>query len=176
MSDNTDSQEAGDFPQAADADLADETVKFLAVKPGTVAPNGSPSPAAGYSASLGQVAAAAVPAAAAAALSAAASAPPIVLSGATTLTADAHGGKTLVLQSGASISLAWTDTGNGFACLLLNRSGAIIAPVLVGFSNPLPVNGNGEIALPSTGAASILCITPDGGTTAECWLIGDTAS
>lgn len=173
---STNDQEAADFPLATTAQLTAGTVKFTAVIRGGVNPDGTVTPSVGYSATAGQVADIATPAAAAQALAAAAGVAPIVISAATTLVAATHGGMTLVLQPGTQITVDWSQTGNGFACLLINRSGGIIAPALVGFTGSLPINGSGEIAIPSPGAASLYCLTPDGGTTAECWLVGDTAS
>jgi hypothetical protein len=109
-------------------------------------------------------------------LAAAVAVAPIVVDTAVSLTAAAHGGQTLLLEPGAALSLTWSQTGDGFQCLILNDSGTPIVPVLVGFSLSVPVNGGGAVAIPSPGAASLICTTADGGTTTKCWLVGDTAS
>jgi hypothetical protein len=109
-------------------------------------------------------------------LEAALSVLPIPITLATTLTGAVHGGKTLVAGVGAQITVDWSQTGNGFACLVLNESGLPLVPALLGFDTPLPINGSGEIAIPSPGAASLLCILNADGVTKECWLVGDTVS
>jgi hypothetical protein len=101
--------------------------------------------------------------------------PPIILTSTTTLTAETHGGKTLTVGAGAQVTVDWSQTGNGFGCLILNESGSPLVPALVGFDLPLPVNGSGKIAIPSPGSASILCAFGADGLTKKCWLIGDTA-
>ncbi|GAB0119493.1 hypothetical protein [Acidisoma sp. 7E03] len=97
--------------------------------------------------------------------------PSIIIDGPTSLTSDIHGGKTLVLQPGAQIAIDWNDTGDGFGCVVINRSGVSIFPMLSNFSMPVPQNGAG-VAIAAPGVASVLCIGLDGGATSECWLTG----
>jgi hypothetical protein len=136
MSGNADSQEAGDFPDATDAQLSSEEVKFLAVKPGSTNPDGSASPAEGYSAGLGALAGAVTPLIV----------PPdfvsVEITEDTALTSAAHNGKQLVISAAnVTITAAFSDVGDGFACKIWNVSGGNV--VMGGMVN---VNGTTRLA------------------------------
>jgi hypothetical protein len=98
--------------------------------------------------------------------------PPIVTSGALTLTA-AHDGRPVTLLPGSALTIDWSKTGNGFICVLLNRSGADLTPTLVGFTSSTVNNLFGMTKLTAGGLTALLVHTPDSGTTKIATAAGD---
>lgn len=82
---------------------------------------------------------------------------PVAISTPTALNAGTHAARLLVLTgAGNQISAAWSSTGAGFACTLLNRTGYWAKPGLVGFTQAL-LTGVSYGIRPG-GIANFLCI------------------
>jgi hypothetical protein len=96
-----------------------------------------------------------------------------LLSTATVLTQASHNARMLIANAGASLSLAWSNTGDGFSCVVVNRTGADLALALSGFTvNTAPTNADGFTRIRAGGVASLLVYSPDGGSTKICHLTG----
>ncbi|PZW37001.1 hypothetical protein C8P66_14811 [Humitalea rosea] len=103
--------------------------------------------------------------------------PSVVFAVATAITHAAHNARMLVANSGATLSVDWTATGDGFSCLIFNRTGADLGFTLTGFtSNTAPSNGDGLTRVKAGGIASLFCFSPDGGATKLCHLTGAAAA
>ncbi|MBP0491836.1 glycosyl hydrolase family 28-related protein [Pararoseomonas indoligenes] len=100
--------------------------------------------------------------------------PSAVTAGATALTFAAHNARMVIANAGTTLSLDWSATGHGFACMVVNRTGADLAVALTGFSAAM-VNPDGYAKVRAGAAASLLAFTPDGGTTRLCQLAGGGA-
>ncbi|WP_207418925.1 glycosyl hydrolase family 28-related protein [Roseomonas haemaphysalidis] len=97
----------------------------------------------------------------------------LLLAAATTVTYAAHNARMLIANAGASLSLSWANTGDGFSCVVVNRSGTDLALSLTGFtSNTAPTNVDGFTRIRAGGIASLMIYSPDGGTTKICHLSG----
>lgn len=97
----------------------------------------------------------------------------LLLSAATTLTYAAHNARMLIANGGTTLSLSWAGTGDGFSCVVVNRTGADLAMSLSGFTiNTAPTNTDGFTRIRAGGVASLLIYSPDGGTTRICHLTG----
>ncbi|WP_277753782.1 glycosyl hydrolase family 28-related protein [Muricoccus nepalensis] len=101
--------------------------------------------------------------------------PIVVLAAATPLTFAAHNARMLVANPGTTLSIDWANTGSGFSCMVLNRSGADLALPLTGFSAVIG-NPDGSTKIRSGGVASLIVFSPDGGTTKLCQLTGAGAA
>jgi hypothetical protein len=101
--------------------------------------------------------------------------PVVGLSGATALTLAAHNGRLVSANSGATLSIDWAATGDGFSCLVANRSGADLAIAMSGFSAATPSNPDGLTKIRAGGLATLLAFSPDGGTTKVLLLAGASA-
>ncbi|MFC0385077.1 glycosyl hydrolase family 28-related protein [Muricoccus vinaceus] len=97
--------------------------------------------------------------------------PVVALAAATPLVFATHNARMLVANSGTSLSLDWASTGNGFSCLVVNRSGTDLAVALTGFSAAI-ANADGYTRIRAGGVASLIVYSPDGGTTKLCHLTG----
>ncbi|UFN49516.1 hypothetical protein LPC08_02390 [Roseomonas sp. OT10] len=95
----------------------------------------------------------------------------LVLAAATALTQASHNARMLIANPGTSLSLDWAATGDGFSCLVVNRSGADLPVTLANFSGAI-VNSEGHTKIKANGVASLLVYSPDGGTTRLCHLTG----
>ena len=96
-----------------------------------------------------------------------------ILSGATTLTHANHNARMLIANTGTSLSLSWNNSGDGFSCVVVNRTGADLPLSLSGFTvNTAPTNADGFAKIRAGGVASLLVYSPDGGTTKICHLTG----
>lgn len=92
---------------------------------------------------------------------------------ATTVTYTAHNARMLIANAGTSLALSWTNTGDGFSCVVVNRTGADMALSLSGFTvNTAPTNVDGYTRIRAGGIASLMVYSPDGGTTKVCHLSG----
>lgn len=99
--------------------------------------------------------------------------PTATLAAATALTHAAHNGRMLIANPGASLSLSWAGTGDGFSCTVVNRTGADMALALSGFTvNTAPTNGDGFTRIRAGGVATLLVYSPDAGVTKICHLTG----
>jgi hypothetical protein len=96
----------------------------------------------------------------------------LAITTATALTHAAHNARLVIVRPGGSLSATWANTGDGFSCLVLNLSGADLPVTLSGF-NPNPIqNPDGHARIRANGLASLLAVTPDGGTTRLLHLAG----
>ncbi|MCS6931721.1 MAG: glycoside hydrolase family 55 protein [Acetobacteraceae bacterium] len=96
----------------------------------------------------------------------------LAVTAATALTHAAHNARLVIVRPGGSLSAAWADTGDGFSCLVLNLSGADLPIALSGFSPNAVQNPDGHAKVRAGGLASLLAVTPDGGTTRLLHLSG----
>ncbi|MCQ4159799.1 hypothetical protein NON00_07640 [Roseomonas sp. GC11] len=96
----------------------------------------------------------------------------LVLSAATTVTFASHNARLLIANSGTTLSLAWANTGDGFSCSVVNRTGSDMALTLTGFTTATPANSDGFTRIRAGGIATLLVYSPDGGTTRICHLSG----
>jgi hypothetical protein len=100
--------------------------------------------------------------------------PIAITASATALSFAAHNARMVVANPGTALSLDWTAAGNGFACMVVNRTGADLPVSLTGFSAGI-VNPDGFTRIRAGGVASLLVFSPDGGTTKLCQLTGGGA-
>ena len=94
---------------------------------------------------------------------------------ATALSFASHNARMVVANAGTSLSMDWAATGNGFSCLVVNRTGADLAVALSGFSSGV-VNPDGYTKIRAGGVASLLAFSPDAGMTKLCQLTGSGAA
>lgn len=102
--------------------------------------------------------------------------PVLALSGATALSHAAHNGRLLSANAGTTLSISWAATGDGFSCLVANRTGADLAIAMTGFSGSTPSNPDGHTKIRAGGLATLLAFSPDGGTTKLLLLAGAGAA
>ncbi|HWL79880.1 MAG TPA: glycosyl hydrolase family 28-related protein [Roseomonas sp.] len=99
--------------------------------------------------------------------------PTLLLSGATTVSYASHNARMLIANGGASLALSWANTGDGFSCTVINRTGGDLGLTLSGFTNnTAPTNSDGFTRIRSGGVATLLVYSPDGGTTKICQMAG----
>jgi hypothetical protein len=98
--------------------------------------------------------------------------PVVAISGATALTQAAHNARLVSANAGATLSIDWTATGNGFSCLVINRTGADLSLTMTGFTATTPTNPDGLTRIRAGGLATLLAFSPDGGTTRVLLLSG----
>jgi hypothetical protein len=98
--------------------------------------------------------------------------PTVVSATATALSYAAHNARLIIANPGATLSLDWSATGDGFSCLVVNRSGVDLSLTLTGFTSATPVNADGMTRVKANGIATLIAYTPDGGTTRICHLAG----
>lgn len=97
----------------------------------------------------------------------------VALNAATALTHAGHNARMLIANPGSSLAVSWANTGDGFSCSVINRTGADMALSLSGFtSNTAPTNSDGFTRIRAGGVATLLVYSPDGGTTRICHLAG----
>jgi hypothetical protein len=99
--------------------------------------------------------------------------PTTIISTSTTLTAVAHNNHIVTMNAGAAITLAWSGTGDGFSCLVVNNTTADIAPTLTGFTGTTITNPGTYTHIKAGGMAALVALTPDGGTTTVLRASGD---
>jgi len=98
--------------------------------------------------------------------------PVVGVSSATALTQATHNARLVSANAGATLSIDWAATGNGFSCLVVNRSGADLGITMTGFSASMPTNPDGLTKIRNNGLATLLAFSPDGGTTKILLLSG----
>ncbi|MGG5810415.1 glycosyl hydrolase family 28-related protein [Falsiroseomonas sp. CW058] len=98
--------------------------------------------------------------------------PVVAAAAATALTLAAHNGRLVAANAGATLSIDWAATGDGFTCLVINRTGADLAVAMTGFSAATPSNPDGMTRIRAGGLATLLAFSPDGGTTRVLLLSG----
>jgi hypothetical protein len=99
----------------------------------------------------------------------------VAASGATALTHAAHNGRLVSANAGTTLSIDWTASGDGFTCLIVNRTAADLAIAMTGFTATTPTNPDGMTKIRAGGMATLLAFTPDGGTTKLLMLAGAAA-
>jgi hypothetical protein len=102
--------------------------------------------------------------------------PVIAASAATALTQAAHNGRLISANGGTTLSIDWAATGDGFSCLVVNRTGADLAFTMTGFTAATPTNPDGHTRIRNNGLATLLAFSPDGGTTRILLLAGAGAA
>lgn len=101
---------------------------------------------------------------------------PVVGTGtATALTLAAHNGRLVSANAGATLSIDWAATGDGFSCLVANRTASDLAIAMTGFSAATPSNPDGLTRIRAGGLATLVAFSPDGGTTKVLLLAGACA-
>jgi len=98
--------------------------------------------------------------------------PVAAASGATALTHAAHNGRLVSANAGTTLSIDWAATGDGFSCLVVNRTAGDLAIAMTGFTGTTPSNPDGFTKLRAGGLATLLAFSPDGGTTRVLLLAG----
>jgi hypothetical protein len=101
--------------------------------------------------------------------------PVVAGTGAIQLSHALHNGRLLSVPAGASLAINWASVGDGFACLIVNRSGADLAIGMTGFTGTTPVHPDGLARIRNDGLATLLAFSPDGGTTKLLLLSGAAA-
>jgi hypothetical protein len=101
--------------------------------------------------------------------------PVVTASSATALTLAAHQARLVSANAGATLSIDWAATGDGFSCLVVNRTGADLAVTMTGFTGSAPTNPDGLTRIRPDGLATLLAFSPDGGTTRLLLLTGAAA-
>jgi hypothetical protein len=98
--------------------------------------------------------------------------PVVATSGATALTTASHNGRLVSANAGTTLSVDWAATGDGFSCLVANRTSGDLAIAMTGFSGGTPTNPDGLTRIRAGGLATLLAFSPDGGTTKLLMLSG----
>jgi len=97
----------------------------------------------------------------------------VLLSSATTLSHASHNARMLIANAGTSLALSWANSGDGFSCTVINRTGSDLGLTLSGFTNnTAPTNSDGFTRIRAGGVATLLVYSPDGGSTKICHLAG----
>jgi hypothetical protein len=99
----------------------------------------------------------------------------VATSGATALSLAAHNARLVSANAGTTLSIDWAATGDGFSCLVINRTGADLAISMTGFTGSTPLNQDGLTKIRPDGLATLLAFSPDGGTTRLLLLAGAAA-
>lgn len=99
----------------------------------------------------------------------------IATAGATALSLATHNARLICANAGTTLSINWTATGDGFSCLVVNRSGTELAIAMTGFTGATPLNQDGLTRIRNGGLATLLAFSPDGGTTKLLILAGAVA-
>lgn len=101
--------------------------------------------------------------------------PVLPMAAPTALTAGSHNARLLSANAGTTLSIDWAATGDGFSCLVVNRTGADLAVAMTGFTSATPSNPDGLTKIRADGLATLLAFSPDGGTTRILMLSGAAA-
>jgi len=101
--------------------------------------------------------------------------PVVVVAGATPLTTAAHNARLVSANPGATLSMDWNATGDGFSCLVMNRTAADLAVTMTNFTGTTPTHPDGLAKIRAGGLATLLAFTPDAGTTKLLLLSGAAA-
>lgn len=91
------------------------------------------------------------------------------------ITHAAHNARLVTANAGTTLSIDWSATGDGFTCLVVNRTGADLAIGMTGFTAATPSNPDGLTKIRAGGLATLLAFSPDGGTTKVLLLAGACA-
>jgi hypothetical protein len=101
--------------------------------------------------------------------------PVLPTSAATALTLAAHNGRLVSANAGTTLSIDWAASGDGFSCLIANRTAADLAITMTGFTGTTPTHPDGLTRIRAGGLATLLAFSPDGGTTRLLMLAGAAA-
>lgn len=101
--------------------------------------------------------------------------PVVATSAATALTLASHHARIVSANAGTTLSIDWAATGDGFTCLVINRTSADLSISMTGFTGSAPINADGLTRIRPDGLATLLAFSPDGGTTRLLILSGAAA-
>jgi hypothetical protein len=101
--------------------------------------------------------------------------PVVATATATAVTHAGHNARLLVANTGTTLSIDWAATGDGFSCLVMNRTATDLAIAMTGFTGTTPTNPDAMTRIRAGGLATLLAFSPDGGTTKLLLLSGATA-
>lgn len=101
--------------------------------------------------------------------------PVVAGAGAIQITHGQHNGRLVSAPAGATLAIDWAATGDGFSCLVVNRSGGDLAVAMTGFTGTTPLHPDGLTRIRNDGLATLLAYSPDGGTTKLLLLAGAAA-
>jgi hypothetical protein len=91
----------------------------------------------------------------------------------TALTFALHNNRVVILNTGASLSIDWAATGDGFSCVVINNTASDITPTMTNFTLTTITNYAGGTKIATGGLALLLASTPDSGTTKRLRASGD---
>jgi hypothetical protein len=95
---------------------------------------------------------------------------------ATPLTHAAHNARTVIGNTGTTLSIDWAASGAGFRCTVVNRTAANLPIAMTGFTGTTPAHPDGHTRIRAGGLAELFAYSPDGGTTRVLHLSGQTAA
>jgi hypothetical protein len=98
--------------------------------------------------------------------------PVVAAATATALTLAAHNARLVSANTGTTLSIDWAATGDGFSCLVVNRTASDLAIAMTGFTGTVPTNPDGLTRIRAGGLATLLAFSPDGGSTKLLMLSG----
>lgn len=101
--------------------------------------------------------------------------PVVTAAAATPLSLTNHNARLVSANTGTTLSIDWAATGDGFSCIVVNRTAADLAIAMTGFTGTTPTNPEGMTRIRAGGMATLLAFTPDGGTTRLLMLSGAVA-
>jgi hypothetical protein len=101
--------------------------------------------------------------------------PVVPAAAATPLTLLNHNARLISANAGTTLSIDWAATGDGFSCLVANRTAADLAIAMTGFTGTTPTNPEGMTRIRTGGLATLLAFSPDGGATRLLMLTGAVA-
>jgi hypothetical protein len=101
--------------------------------------------------------------------------PVVASAAATALTHASHNGRLVSANAGTTLTIDWAATGDGFSCLVVNRTAGDLAVTMTGFTGTTPTNPDGLAKIRAGGLATLLAFSPDGGTTRLLMLAGAAA-
>jgi hypothetical protein len=101
--------------------------------------------------------------------------PVVTAATATPLTLANHNARLVSANAGTTLSIDWAATGDGFSCLVVNRTAADLAIAMTGFTATAPTNPEGMTRIRAGGLATLLAFSPDGGSTRLLMLSGAVA-
>lgn len=89
------------------------------------------------------------------------------------LTMAQHQGKMINVVPGGSVSMSLAQCPLGFICILVNSTGAPLAPALTGYSQATLHSAFGIVAVAPGGMATLIVHSPDGGATVRVKAAGE---
>ena len=89
------------------------------------------------------------------------------------LTLATHNNKIITLTTNTLLNIDWNNTGNGFTCVLINSTGADLTPAILNFTGSFITNSVSAPKITNNGMVTVLCHSPDSGTTKYCRVVGE---